>query len=140
MELGPKQKEWVEALRSGKYEQGKSFLHTRSSKFCCLGIACDISKERLGLVVGHFGDSVTYTGMDCFLPHCVIEDLRLNGDGGYFIDRATMNDPQGGALLALFKGIGECDSLADANDKDATFPEIADFIESNPELVFTGPA
>lgn len=34
-------KRWVEALRSGKYEQGKNGLRTKD-KFCCLGVACDI--------------------------------------------------------------------------------------------------
>jgi hypothetical protein len=33
---------WVEALRSGKYKQGKYHLHT-GDKYCCLGVLCDIS-------------------------------------------------------------------------------------------------
>lgn len=32
---------WVSALRSGKYEQGKSRLRC-GCKFCCLGVACDL--------------------------------------------------------------------------------------------------
>lgn len=39
---------WLEALRSGKYKQGKEFLK-RGNKFCCLGVLCDIS----GLDYGH---------------------------------------------------------------------------------------
>ena len=34
---------WVEALRSGKYEQGKRRLKQRDSGHCCLGVLCDIS-------------------------------------------------------------------------------------------------
>lgn len=34
----------VEALRSGKYEQGKGQLK-KDNKFCCLGVLCDISKK-----------------------------------------------------------------------------------------------
>lgn len=33
---------WVEALRSGKYEQGRRRLRANDQKFCCLAVACDI--------------------------------------------------------------------------------------------------
>lgn len=36
--------EWIEALRSGKYEQGFGALQTRSGKFCCLGVVCELLK------------------------------------------------------------------------------------------------
>lgn len=32
---------WVEALRSGKYEQGSSYLEC-DNKFCCLGVLCKV--------------------------------------------------------------------------------------------------
>jgi len=32
---------WIEALRSGKYEQGRGFLR-RKDKYCCLGVLCDL--------------------------------------------------------------------------------------------------
>jgi len=35
-------KRWVEALRSGKYEQGKFTLISPNRKFCCLGVAFDL--------------------------------------------------------------------------------------------------
>jgi hypothetical protein len=34
-------KQWVEALRRGKYEQGHEQLR-RDGRFCCLGILCEI--------------------------------------------------------------------------------------------------
>lgn len=34
--------EYLEALRSGKYKQGKGGLHPTSKTFCCLGVACDL--------------------------------------------------------------------------------------------------
>jgi len=34
-------KQWVEALRSGKYEQGQQYLQ-KDDKFCCVGVLCDI--------------------------------------------------------------------------------------------------
>lgn len=32
-------KRWIEALRSGDYEQGKNSLY-KDGKYCCLGVAC----------------------------------------------------------------------------------------------------
>jgi hypothetical protein len=34
---------WIEALRSGKYKQGRWALRTKSDDFCCLGVLCDVS-------------------------------------------------------------------------------------------------
>jgi hypothetical protein len=39
-------KKWIKALRSGKYKQGKGYLHIKGEKqdsFCCLGVACDLA-------------------------------------------------------------------------------------------------
>lgn len=33
---------WVEALRSGKYEQGTTRLRTIDNKYCCIGVLADI--------------------------------------------------------------------------------------------------
>ena len=33
---------WLEALRSGDYDQGQGGLKSGDNKFCCLGILCDI--------------------------------------------------------------------------------------------------
>ncbi len=45
-------KKWVEALRSGEYEQGKNSLVIKSEyslSYCCLGVLCDlVAKEEDG--------------------------------------------------------------------------------------------
>lgn len=41
-------KKWIEALRSGKYKQGKTLLRS-ANKFCCLGVLCDIIKNEIGI-------------------------------------------------------------------------------------------
>jgi len=33
---------WIEALRSGRYKQGRGFLRNANDEFCCLGVLCDI--------------------------------------------------------------------------------------------------
>ena len=37
---------WVEALRSGNYEQGRYNLR-RSDRYCCLGVLCDVVKDEV---------------------------------------------------------------------------------------------
>lgn len=40
---------WLEALRSGQYQQGKGVLRDSLDRFCCLGVLCDIvDKSRWG--------------------------------------------------------------------------------------------
>lgn len=41
---------WIEALRSGKYKQGKGALRTgdiENPHYCCLGVLCAISLEKI---------------------------------------------------------------------------------------------
>lgn len=39
-------KEWLEALRSGKYQQGNQELRTVEGRFCCLGVLCDLYSRK----------------------------------------------------------------------------------------------
>ena len=39
---------WVEALRSGKYQQGQGTLKYGES-FCCLGVLCDLHAKETGV-------------------------------------------------------------------------------------------
>lgn len=48
-------KRWVDALRSGEYEQAKNYLSTPDG-YCCLGVLCEIAVED-GVV---FKDDETY--------------------------------------------------------------------------------
>ena len=43
-ELTPVQRQWVEALRSGKYKQAKKALRVGDG-FCCLGVLCDLAQQ-----------------------------------------------------------------------------------------------
>lgn len=49
-EMKANRRKWVEALRSGKYQQAKSYL-VRDGGYCCLGVLANIagvSDERMG--------------------------------------------------------------------------------------------
>lgn len=61
--------DWVKALRSGKYKQGKGELHNKEDNtFCCLGVLCDlyikekeIEWQKKGANVGKFYPSGVIT-------------------------------------------------------------------------------
>lgn len=35
-------KEWIAALRSGDYRQGRGQLRSEDNSFCCLGVLCNL--------------------------------------------------------------------------------------------------
>ncbi len=96
---------WVEALRSGKYQQTKGRLRGDGG-FCCLGVLCDISGAGGWLIQG---------GKQMF----VMNDSQ-HRTGKYL--------PK---LLRQRAGIEENDDspLMDMNDGGSPFIEIADYIE-----------
>ena len=117
--LGPRQREWIEALRSGKYEQGRMYLNL-GGKFCCLGVACDISKEALQLNVG-------------------VSKLRNGKEVNSYND---INGSLSSEVIKYFsfvmkeeEGLNRLTYMNDSVGK--TFEQIADIVEENPEHYFT---
>lgn len=105
---------WLEALRSGKYTQGKSGLHNiPNDTFCCLGVLCDVQGVYRGEPKdpgSHWNDYVFRMGEDQ-------KDYRSNSDVPDGFCNLTGDD------------IWYLAGLNDSHDK--TFPEIADYIEDN---------
>lgn len=113
-------KQWIEALRSGKYEQGTAYLR-KNDRHCCLGVLCDISglgewKED-GLLGGDAYVTNSYATSKA-LPPAVMEWAGL----------LTAN-PYIGKVLQH----GRVGSLAEYNDgiwvEKKDFNGIADLIE-----------
>lgn len=102
--------EWVAALRSGEYKQGKRYLRSVDEEFCCLGVLCDLYAKDQGVddwsidVMGRYGDELpapevaTWAALDVYDPQ-----ITVNGKTG-------------------------CCSMH--NDNGATFAQIADAIEA----------
>lgn len=111
MALNENAKKWVEALRSGKYEQGQLALQN-GNKFCCLGVACEVS----GLKVNRH-DTGAIQGV--ILPFNVKKWLGLIGHTGGHLNSE-----------------GQFETLSGLNDNGKTFSELADLIESEPEGLF----
>lgn len=93
-------RKWIRALRSGKYQQAREQLR-EDGAFCCLGVACDISKQGKWLA----------------------NDAYLVGDNARtgFMPRPIKN----------MVGLTELEetSLSNLNDSGSTFIEIADTLE-----------
>lgn len=135
-------KQWIEALRSGKYKQGREYLCVDET-YCCLGVLCDILKvpvkpETYGRrTVKYYKclrresreDLHRYT--NSVLPEELSEQLKLSsvkveikGDKANYVynhpsfSRNGLNRFAGGITLTML------------NDNGFTFKEIADVIEN----------
>lgn len=100
-------KAWVEALRSGKYKQGRSVLRSASDEFCCLGVLCDVRgvQWRGNQVSGcYYAEDSDGCSSAMWLPNSLKEEL----------------------------GLSEAETeLADKNDGGEPFSAIADYIETH---------
>lgn len=99
-------REWVEALRSGAYEQGRYWLR-KNGKYCCLGVACDIYGKQKGLN----WEGVMFLDQGSVLPTLVMNEFGLES-----------------ASPAL-PYENKVDAASNLNDRGVTFPQIADLIE-----------
>lgn len=122
-------REWVAALRSGQFDQGKGKLHVKGEmgnpdEFCCLGVACALFKDRVGLPVGESEllEVVTYSGEENYPPLVLVEYLGLESEG-HDTGNVTVkvDDPLIGRPEVFV------DELNDTHNYD--FHQIADAIE-----------
>lgn len=131
----------VAALRSGKYEQGQDTLRTGDGKFCCLGVACDIS----GLGRWNTSELMSYGAYevvggdanDVYLPMEVREWLGFGTTTGAF-DADELPEELTERLrsyAALIESDGTS-TLALMNDNRIPFEVIADVIEAEPAGLF----
>lgn len=98
-------KAWLAALRSGEYEQGVYELR-RESKYCCLGVACEV-----------------------FGPGLILHDTGLISEPEYVAsDTGSSTHWYGTAQLAQLDVMTRAIAL---NDSGKSFSEIADFLEVN---------
>jgi hypothetical protein len=103
---------WVQALKSGKYRQGKGSLKNKLNEYCCLGVLCDLhSKET----------SIKWNG-DVYLDKCIQLPSEVMEWAGIdnMVGRSGMVDSDIN-LRPIY--------LTDLNDSGRTFKEIAEIIE-----------
>ena len=95
---------WLEALRSGRYRQGKWALRNSDETYCCLGVLCDIV------------DSNKWNKEEY--------DYDWDDDGQKYSTLLPLS------IHELFQVI-PIDNLIQKNDSGSTFEEIALYIEAN---------
>jgi hypothetical protein len=106
-------RQWIDALRSGKYQQGKKALRTDENKFCCLGVLCDIS------------------GKGEWRYEEPIPDAPKRSRWAYVIDGFVSRDllPHAPTFGIVYETV-----LSEMNDEGHTFEEIADYIQYRSDL------
>ncbi len=110
-------KQWVKALRSAKFEQGRECLRDTDNNFCCLGVACHLLRPNLW---------AKRENSSAFIMRMLPSSVEGNADS---FSEAYMP-------VQLAKKVGLCDEaqghLASMNDDDdCSFEEIANWIEEN---------
>jgi len=103
---------WVDALRSGEYQQTKGRLHDENG-FCCLGVLCDLygKENNVEWVISEYFGRYMFQNEGADLPFSVIKWSGIADSGPPSDDQMCI-----GTLAAL-------------NDGGSTFNEIADVIE-----------
>ena len=126
--MDPKiKKQWVKALRSGKYRQGREVLKD-NSRFCCLGVLCDLHRKKFNPKSTwrrDEADKLCYLDKSDLLPPDVIKWACLE-----------YRDPITKELLATDDSKPRPQKLSELNDHEGesrkdryTFKKIADIIE-----------
>ena len=129
MELGPNQRKWIAALRSGEYEQTQGCLRDNDG-FCCLGVAVNaLVPHRWTCLDGVYGiyriEGDLSTWHDVSLTSDIVDLLGLHGEEGQ--SRFGNEDTK----------YPMCSLLNDT--KNLTFMGIAAQLERYPEIYFKEP-
>lgn len=136
--MDPKVKEtWLAALRSGKFNQGRTALKDRNDNYCCLGVLCELHGQQLDKPV-KFVDRDTsilyYPGSHdpnpkmagVLPPQWVYEWAKLYYKPANLV--ATLISSSGNSLLTTV--VTPAALLPELNDTHRySFEEIANYIE-----------
>ena len=89
--------QWLDALRSGKYQQTRGRLHDYTG-FCCLGVLCDLYLKEINSEWEHYPLEHSYRLFDesCTLPKEVVDWAGLQDTNPFIpskkVDIASIND------------------------------------------------
>jgi hypothetical protein len=110
---------WVEALRSGEFEQGRNAMNNEDNSYCCLGVACKVliplNKQKL------FADGILVGNLPCHSeqPNAPKWLKKVNEDFGALAGRALSD-------------LNDLSSFTDDGERllsQFTFDEIAEQLE-----------
>lgn len=110
--------QWLAALRSGEYTQGRGLLRPTEDTYCCLGVLCDLHAK----ATGEIWIDDRYFDQSEALPTIVQQWAGLSD----WCPDIPLRPGQGVATLAEFN-----DGRSDYDLRPHTFAEIADLIEQH---------
>ena len=118
-------KKWVDALRSGRFKQGRSRLNYANESYCCLGVLCEIAVSEGATDPARLKDgvgrSMTYGWSSTVPPDDVLEWAGIDDEPVFPARDDSMHNTWSAA-----------NKLIDLNDDQrAPFEVIADWIEAN---------
>lgn len=131
---------WLEALKSGQYQKGKSWLKQNVMgviQYCCLGVLCELYKESTGKGEWRGGDKrelIFYPNekisdsSDSVLPIAVRQWADIGDGNGIFIPN---EEDKKKVSKLLPKIIAEESTLTCLNDRGPSedFSDVIPFIE-----------
>jgi len=103
---------WVDALRSGEYQQTQNYLR-KEDGFCCLGVLCDLygKENNVEWNLANNGHNYEFQEFESYLPSSVRKWAGVEGYN-FLVNNGT-------------------ETLAGLNDTGCTFEEIAHIIENH---------
>lgn len=121
--MNPKiKKQWIKALRSGDYKQGKEQLRNGENQFCCLGVLCNLHAKANSEFAKQQILPSQYDGETGVLPLSVMKWAQIDFANpvvrykGHEVSLAELND--GGYIGCRL-------------EKPKTFKQIANIIEKS---------
>ena len=111
---------WVAALRSGIYKQGTGCLRNSENQFCCLGVLDDVFEKQSGKTIWKQDEDGNweFQGNKDVLSQEVQDWAGLDNSNPNVDGRWPDSDEE------------RNESLAEYNDSDTPFENIADMIEA----------
>jgi len=103
---------WLNALRSGDYQQGRNYLRTDNG-FCCLGVLCDLygKENNVEWNFVNNGHNYEFEEFESYLPSSVRKWAGVEGYN-FLVNNGT-------------------ETLSELNDRGSTFEQIAYVIEEH---------
>lgn len=125
-EIAAHRAEWLRALRSGEWKQGKQRLRS-GDEYCCLGVACTLAGIEGVLIEdeGGWPHGPTYLFDDDHLTLPARAQNWLGVEEG----NPTLGIPRQVAMDTLSDDTTWARDVASLNDEGFTFNQLADLIE-----------
>lgn len=136
------QRQWLAALRSKNYKQGRGVLKDSYDQYCCLGVLAELAGCKAELPSG----AMTYMFQDIegpeptyatSVPYFAAKQIGLlSGRGNFKLPRVLLPQFNIGPFGGL-ASMNDCRVIPDVGKlRSFTFDEIANYIEHDPWNVF----